>query len=464
MIFLQRVYPDDDGPDFVLTKAEAKKIEEAQAAELQDPDPIPAASAPAATGKNVQLTDVEQAATATVQEQAADQTMIEAADDSDHVQQPAPDNSGSEAVQATAASGENKGASTSTHSGPSDSPHERDVSASAPAQDRTEAATATVDVAAADDSTAKAAADSTPALSAKLEQESYVTAGSPAPSSQAAPDGSVVAGLSNATRPEKASSDEVLAATSSPAGTGLLSKAAQAVTDTIRRITSPKQPPKKRRRSPPAAAAATPQHPQSLPSVTVAKIPAARLPSVPAKDASSASIKSAGPPRTLSAAAPGSVPQDPVATTALSRPASVRGSPSKGPGETHRQAIVVQEADKAVHAASLETAEPVGLPTEAATAAANLAAAFPKARLILAASQPAPWASASSTMDAIRSKDGRRQKEKQNMQQPGSPLLAMLETAKESIVARSASGQCKFPVKTKQSVISGTRACATCCL
>ena len=460
----------------MLTKAEAKKIEEAQAAELQDPDPIPAASAPAATETQVPPSDVQQAATASVQEAyGADQPMIEAADDSDHMQQPAPDNSGSEAVQATAASGKDRGASTSTHSGPNASPHASDASASAPAQDRAEAVTATADVAAvtatadvaaADDSTAKATANSAAASSAKLEQESYVTAGSPALSSQAVPDGSITARLINATRPEKASSDEVLAATSSPAGAGLLSKAAQAVTDTIRRITSPKQPPKKRRRSPPAAAAAaaTPRHPRSMPATTVARFLATRIPSVPAKGASAASVESAGPQGTLSAAAPGSDAQDPVVTAALSQPASVRGSPSKGAVETHSQATVIKETDKVVHAASSETAEPVGLTTEAATAAANLAAAFPKARLILAASQPAPWASASSTMDAIRSKDGRQQKEKQNMQQPGSPLLAMLETAKESIVARSASGQCKCLVKTKYSVISGTQACATCCL
>lgn len=79
---LQRFYGDDDDPDFVLSKADTKKIEAAQAEELQDLDPVPTA-VPAGRLEDQQLPDKQQAAPASALTYKVDQHMTDIAKEPD---------------------------------------------------------------------------------------------------------------------------------------------------------------------------------------------------------------------------------------------------------------------------------------------------------------------------------------------------------------------------------------------
>lgn len=80
------MYGDDDDPDFVLSKADAKKIEVAQAAELQDPDPVPSARPAVGVLEDKQLSGKQQTPLSRASSKKAHEHTTFAANASDPVQ------------------------------------------------------------------------------------------------------------------------------------------------------------------------------------------------------------------------------------------------------------------------------------------------------------------------------------------------------------------------------------------
>lgn len=391
----------DEDPDFILSNAEVKKLEEAQAAELQDADPVPA-PAPAAIPEALQLPEIQPGTAASAgtapasgqRKTEADHDMPDTPKDSDskdaaavpgEAEEPASSISPEPADDAeTGANQAEEGAATS----PQIQPAESGLVAGQTGADTAAESNATVGESdagkAAKRSTRSPAGSSAVAAGEELQQAPQSSA--PASSSSTARDASPSAGGSSPVKPAPATMSEV-----------------EKISAAIKRITSPTELPKKRRKATPTAAADH-QHTQSKP----------------------ASKASASVTRVTD---PGTAPAD----LDSSLPAA------------QRLLNVVKAAALPAGAAETNKSKAAGGFARVWTSEDAIAASFALVRAE-AAKKAASLLSAPVSVKAVKQdpvSPSRQHLQEGDFKQQGSPLLAMLETAKGCIAARSTPGLCK---------------------